>query len=52
MGSLDEIINTSREAREVKRALSVKMVLQEVPTTQVCALLNVSPQYLSKWPVQ
>jgi len=52
MGSLDEIINTSREAREVKRALSVKMVLQEVPTTQVCALLHVSPQYVSKWRVQ
>lgn len=49
MENLDEIINESRDSREVKRALSVKMVLGEVPTAQVCALLNVSPQYVSKW---
>lgn len=52
MMSLDEIINASQEAREVKRALSVKMVLQEVPTSQITALLNVSPQYVSKWRMQ
>lgn len=52
MKSLDEIINTSQEAREVKRALSVKMALQEVPTSQITALLNVSPQYVSKWRIQ
>lgn len=52
MKSLDEIINESQEAREVKRALSVKMALQEVPTGQITALLNVSPQYVSKWRIQ
>ena len=52
MKSLDEIINTSQEAREVKRALGVKMALQEVPTSQITALLNVSPQYVSKWRIQ
>ncbi len=52
MKSLDEIINESPEAREVKRALSVKMALQEVPTSQITALLNVSPQYVSKWRIQ
>lgn len=49
MRSLDEIINESRDAREVKRAVCVKMALTEMPTAQVCELLNVSPQYVSKW---
>jgi putative transposase len=49
MESLNEIINASKDAREVKRALSVKMVLHEVPTSQISALLNVSAQYISKW---
>lgn len=49
MRSLDEIINESRDAREVKRAGCVKMALTEMPTAQVCELLNVSPQYVSKW---
>ena len=49
MESLDEIINQSRDGREVKRALCVKMALQEMPTAQISALLNVSPQYVSKW---
>ena len=52
MESLDQIINESREAREVKRALSVKMALHEVPTAQISALLNVSAQYVSKWRVR
>ncbi len=49
MRSLDEIINESRDAREVKRAVCVKMALNEMPSSQVCAMLNVSPQYVSKW---
>ncbi len=49
MRSLDEIINESRDAREVKRAICVKMALNEMPTSQVCEMLNVSPQYVSKW---
>ena len=49
MRSLDEIISESRDAREVKRAVCVKMALNEMPTSQVCEMLNVSPQYVSKW---
>ncbi len=52
MTSLDEIINESRDAREVKRALSVKMALSELPTSQITELLNVTPQYVSKWRVR
>ena len=49
MESLDEIINEARDAREVKRALCIKMRLREMATAQSCELLNVSPQYVSKW---
>lgn len=49
MKSLDEIINESRDAREVKRALCVKMAMSEMPTSRICEIVNVSPQYVSKW---
>ena len=49
MNSLDEIINGSKDGREVKRALSVKMVEEGVSPTKVSALLNVSRPYVSKW---
>lgn len=49
MSSLDEIISESRDGRAVKRALCVKMRLTEMATAQICELLNVSPQYVSKW---
>jgi len=49
MRSIDEIINESRDAREVKRAVCVKMALSAMPSVQVCEMLNVSPQYVSKW---
>lgn len=49
MRSLDEIINKSRDTREVRRALCVKMRLSEMATSQICELLNVSPQYVSTW---
>jgi len=52
MTSLDEIINDSRDAREVKRAVSVKMALSEMPTSQITEMLNVTPQYVSKWRVR
>lgn len=48
MKSIDEIINHSRDAREVKRALCVKMRLNEMATAQICELLNISAQYVSK----
>jgi putative transposase len=49
MEKLNEIINEAMDAREVKRALCVKMRLTEIETKQICTLLNVSPQYVSKW---
>jgi len=52
MTSLDEIINDSRDAREVKRAVCVKMAMSELPTAQITEMLNVTPQYVSKWRVR
>lgn len=49
MESLDKIINGSKDVREVKRALSVKMVENGLSGIAVSGLLNVSPQYVSKW---
>ncbi len=49
MQDLDEIINEATDAREVKRALSVKMGKQGFSAAQICQVLNVSPQYVSKW---
>jgi putative transposase len=46
---LDEIIDGCRDAREVKRALCVKMSLGSLPVSQICGLLNVSPAFVSKW---
>ena len=44
MNSLDEIIDTSSDVREVKRALSVKMVMQGMSVSAVSEVLNVSVQ--------
>ena len=41
---IDEIINEARDAREVKRAVSVKMGRQGVSPAQICHVLNVSLQ--------
>jgi|RhiMetdeSRZDD1v2_1073273.scaffolds.fasta_scaffold742046_2 transposase len=49
MQDLDEIINEARDAREVKRAVSVKMGAQGFRAEQICQVLNVSLQYVSKW---
>jgi putative transposase len=49
IAELDGIINKSRDAREVKRALCVKMVLGALPVAQICELLNVSAPFVSKW---
>jgi putative transposase len=49
MHDLDEIINEARDAREVKRAVSVKMSAQGFSPVQICDVLNVSLQYVSKW---
>jgi transposase len=52
MTSLDEIINGSGDVREVKRALSVKMVESGWSPVAVSELLNVSLPYISKWKVK
>lgn len=52
MEGLDEIINESKDVREVKRALSVKMALLEVPTVQISQMLNVAESYVRKWRVK
>src|SRR5215470_11352474 len=49
MDDIDEIINEARDAREVKRAVSVKMSAQGFSPLQICQVLNVSLQYVSKW---
>ena len=49
MDEIDEIINEARDAREVKRAVSVKMSAQGFSPMQICQVLNVSLQYVSKW---
>lgn len=52
MNTLDQIINDSNEAREVKRALAVKMQQNGIAPAQIAALLNVSEQFISKWKVR
>jgi putative transposase len=47
--SLDKIINESLDAREVKRALSVKLVKTGEKPSKVSEWLNVSEAYISKW---
>ena len=49
MHDIDEIINEATDAREGKRAVSVKMGQQGFSATQICPVLNVSLQYVSKW---
>jgi transposase len=49
MYDIDEIINEATDAREVKRAVSVKMGAQGFSPAQICQVLNVSLQYVSKW---
>jgi putative transposase len=51
MKSLDEIIDESKDVREVKRALSVKMLENGLTPATVSVLLNVSVQYVRKWKV-
>ena len=49
MEDIDEIINEARDAREVKRAVRVKMSAQGFSPAQISEVLNVSQQYVSKW---
>ncbi len=49
MDSLGQMIAEARDARELKRALSVKMVLAGMATGAIGELLQVTPRYVRKW---
>ncbi len=49
MTTLDEIINKSTDYREIRRALSVKMLRSAMTPKRITELLNVSEQFVSKW---
>lgn len=49
METLDDFIENATDARVLKRALCVKMWENGLPPSQICTLLKVSEQYVSKW---
>ncbi len=49
MLSLEEIIANSKDTKEVKRALVVKMILQGFLVKEIEGLLQVSDSFISKW---
>jgi putative transposase len=49
MESLEEFIEKSRDVRELKRALSVKMRAEGLAVSAISQFLQVSPQFVSKW---
>ena len=49
MESIDRLINESQEVRELKRAISVKMLEAEIEPEKIAKILNVTEQYVSKW---
>jgi putative transposase len=51
MESLEEIIDQSRDSREVKRAIAVKMSQERVKPQNIAKYLQVSASYISKWVV-
>ena len=51
MSSLDDMIDLPAHL-EVKRALAVKMILFDFKTEDICALLNVSDSFVSKWKIR
>jgi putative transposase len=51
MSSLKDIIDLPANL-EVKRALAVKMILFDFKTEDICALLNVSDSFVSKWKIK
>lgn len=50
MLNIDDIIG-AQENLEMKRALAVKMILHGFKTEIICALLNVSDSFVSKWKI-
>lgn len=49
MNTLDDIILMGKDAREIRRAMAVKMVLHGFGVRDIEALLNVSDSFVSKW---
>lgn len=49
MEELEAFIEQCSDVRELKRALSVKMKVAGLAGTEISHLLQVSPQYVSKW---
>lgn len=49
MGTIDDMIKDSQDSRELKRALSVKMLQNGFKPSMIANVLQVSPQYVSKW---
>ena len=49
MDSLAQMIEETKDARELKRALSVQMVVEGMATADIGELLHVTPRYVRKW---
>jgi putative transposase len=52
MPTLDQVntfLNTTKDAREYKRALAVKLLLLEFEPHDIAALLQVTESFVSKW---
>ena len=49
LDSLAQVIEETQDARELKRALSVKMVLAGMATAEIGELLQGTPRYVRKW---
>lgn len=49
MDSLVQMVEETQDARELKRALSVKRVLGGMATVEIGELLHVTPRYVRKW---
>lgn len=47
--TLNSFINTTREAREIRRALAVKLEREGYAPQEICGILNVSRSFISKW---
>ncbi len=49
MLTLEDIISNSKDSREVKRALAVKMLMKNLKVSEIEGILQVSNSFISKW---
>ena len=49
MSELLEFISTARDARELKRAIAVKLTLEGYVQPEIIKILNVTSGFISKW---